>query len=389
MTVHAGDDLGNRECPACHSTVPAARFCASCGAELDAPVKLWRVLLRPRVFAGAPHEPITVPLVTSSLFIRLPEPGRKPFRLGLFLGLAALVAFPILGLLGPAVIMTALGVPLLFALYLWRSDAFRDIPACALAVAAASGAVIGVAWWLWAGAVIARSFNVSLAAGAQLQSALSSGLVITAVGALLMLLPSAVTRLTGARSGESLDGFVIGALGALCYTSTGTITWMAPQFVAGLLDNYSPWRLLEETILYGVVEPLTAAAVGGLVGLELWFRPGPRAQRHPVRMRATLTTFTVVVLAIYLAVFVVDAAQLSRAAELAINFALTALALLTLRFALQMALLHEAPDPATGQAVLCLHCAHIVPDMPFCPDCGAATRASSRTARRLRRELPA
>ena len=42
------------------------------------------------------------------------------------------------------------------------------------------------------------------------------------------------------------------------------------------------------------------------------------------------------------------------------------------------------PDPATGEPVGCLHCDRTVPDAPFCPACGAATRASSRTWRRSR-----
>ena len=55
--------------------------------------------------------------------------------------------------------------------------------------------------------------------------------------------------------------------------AAGTITWLAPQFTAGLLDNYRPWRLFEEAFLYGLVDPLTSVAVGGLVGMTLWFRP--------------------------------------------------------------------------------------------------------------------
>ena len=64
------------------------------------------------------------------------------------------------------------------------------------------------------------------------------------------------------------------------------------------------------------------------------------------------------------------------------------LALLLVRCAVQIALLHEAPDPATGAPVLCVHCERVVPDMPFCSACGAAARASSRTSRRMRRESP-
>jgi hypothetical protein len=60
--------------------------------------------------------------------------------------------------------------------------------------------------------------------------------------------------------------------------------------------------------------------------------------------------------------------------------------LLALRIGLQVALLHEVHDPVnpSGQ-VLCPHCDHVVPDVAFCPNCGVASRAASRSSRTARR----
>jgi rRNA maturation endonuclease Nob1 len=48
-------------------------------------------------------------------------------------------------------------------------------------------------------------------------------------------------------------------------------------------------------------------------------------------------------------------------------------------------LLREAHDPVTQEPLLCEQCGHVVPDMSFCPACGLATRASSRSSRKARR----
>jgi hypothetical protein len=86
-----GEHVISRQCPACRCTVPAAVFCGQCGADLEAAVTTRGVMLRPRVFAAAPREPVVVPRMTSSLFPRLPASARKPFRLALILLLGAMV----------------------------------------------------------------------------------------------------------------------------------------------------------------------------------------------------------------------------------------------------------------------------------------------------------
>lgn len=387
MTLPAAD-VETRACPACHSTVPSAAFCGRCGAELSASPEYWRVLLRPKTFAAAPREPITLPMVTSSLFPHVPQPARAPFRLGLFLLVLALVSFAALRLLGPLVTVAALGVPLLFGLYLWQSGVLRDTPNHALALTTLIGAGFGVGWVLLTGGLVARSYGIPMAAGFVLQHLLGVGLAISLGGAILMVLPAVIVRLLRPQTRESLDGFVIGALGALSFTAAATIARLAPQFTAGLIDNVRPLRLFVEAALYGLAIPLTATAAGGLIGIMLWFRPGQRAGRHPRRIRIALRAFTVLVICLYTAVWVIDAARLPRIPQLMLHLGVTMLALIAVRTAMQMALLHERPDDCTEQPLLCVHCERVVPDMPFCPACGAAARASSRSSRLARRRSP-
>jgi RNA polymerase subunit RPABC4/transcription elongation factor Spt4 len=377
-----------RVCRACHAVVPAAGFCGSCGAETAVPETYWRLLLRPRVYAAAPHEPVIWPLITSSLFPHLGRRARNPFRFGLVLLAVGMVVFAMLRMPGPLVTLCGLGVPVLFGLYLWQSGELRDVPSRTLAVVTLLGAALGVGWVLLTGGMVARAYGIPMAAGFVLEHLVGVGLAISLGGAALMVLPALLVRLLRPAVRESLDGFVVGALGALAFTGSAAITRLAPQFVAGMTDHLGSGRLLAEAVLYGIAVPITAAAAGGLIGVLLWFRPGERAGEHPRRMRASLLFFTAAVVAIYSAVWIVDAARLPKGAQLLLHLALTVLALLALRSGTQMALLHEAPDPASGEPVLCEHCEKVVPDMAFCPSCGAAARALSRSSRRSRRQSP-
>lgn len=327
-------------------------------------------------------------MVTSTLFPHLPQVYRNPFRVGMVVMLASLVLLSVLGFLAPLVTLAALGVPLLFLLYMWQSDMLRDTPNHALVVATVLGSALGVAWVLGTGGLVARSYGIPMAVGFILQNVVGVGLLISVGGAFLMILPAVVLRLMRPPNRESLDGFVIGALGALSFTGAGTSARLVPQFVSGLIDNVRPMRRFVEAVLYGVTVPLTAAAVGGLIGVVLWFRPGPRAGRHPGRVRAVLLLFTVLVVLIYAAIWFIDSARLPIGLQLVLHILMAVFALLTTRLAIQLALLHEQTDSCSGRPVLCVHCERVVPDMPFCPACGAAALASSRTSRRRRRETP-
>ena len=383
------DEVPAQHCPRCTETVPVAAFCGRCGADMSRRAHTRFAGLRPGSFAVAPDEAVLAPMISSTLFPHLPRAYRSPFRIGMAVVLVGLVALAILRWTGPMVVLAALGLPVLFVLYLWESDIVRDLPRHVLALVAALGVAFGIGWVWLTGGLVARAYGVPMAAGFVLENLADVGLQVAVGGVVFMLAPAVLVRfMVRHKARESLDGFVIGALGALSFTAAATTTRLAPPFVSGLLEQAPLLRRFIEAVLYGLAAPITAAALGGLIGILLWFRPGGGAAERPVLIRGSMLGFTALVLLIYLAIWLIDASPLPRWPQLALHLLITVAAIVAARLCLQLALLHEAPDRPPELPVLCLHCERVVPDMPFCPACGFAARALSRATRRQRRECP-
>ena len=383
----ADEAVPTMRCQVCETDVPAGAFCGFCGAHLSAERGDGRGILRIDAYGAAPGEHVLRLSITSSLFPHLPQRSRTPFRVALAVMLLALVVFAVLRWQAPLVAVSALGLPLLFLIYLYESDAYDDLPLGTVLLVAALGVGLGVGWALFTGALVAGSYDVALGDGVAEQSALREGLAIPVGGAVLMLVPAVVVRLLRPPTRESLDGFLIGALGAIGFTAAATMTLLAPQFATGLVARGQPVSaLVAEAGIRGVAMPLTAAAVGGMFGAALWFtRPANKSHQHRWLAFALPIGF-VVVLVVYAGLGLIDVAPLPQWLQLGLHLLVMVVAVLALRIALQAALLHETHDEVSpGEPLLCPHCGHVVPDMAFCPACGVATRASSRSSRAARR----
>lgn len=368
-------------CRGCAADVPAGSFCGRCGCDQSGPQGPGRRWLRPRTFAAAPGESVLRPYLASTLFPQLPAGSRAPFRLALFVAAIAVFGLALLRLPAPGITAAALGLPLLFVLYLRTTGVGHGSCRTALIMAAFLGAGLGTAWvmgtqqWL-----IPR---VPMHAGLSWTNLIDRLARFSTVMA-LMIVPAAVVRLRRSATRKSLDGFAIGALGALAFTAAATLTRLAPQLTSGLTEHVRPIEgLVVQAGLCGFTVPITAAAAGGMAGMLLWFsHPAPdEVDDRPGWVRFVLALLVAGTLLAQAGLVVVDIAGVTQVWMLLLHIAITLLVLLVLRVALQVALLHEAHDPIDEDKTLCCRqCGLAVPDMAFCPVCGAAKRAAAPTA---------
>jgi len=373
-------------CRVCGTEVPAGAFCGFCGASLSRQPGSDPNWLRAHTYSAASGEHLLRLSVVSSIFPHLAHRSRAAFRMG-FAGLILLmIVLALLRWQVPLVAVSSLGFALLFLIYLEESDVYGDddLPVGTLLLTAGLGIALGVGWALWSGPRVARSylsFNGLSSPTTQLYA-----LAIPTATVVLMLVPAVLIRLTRPRHLESLDGFLIGSLGAVTFSAAGTLTRLVPQLASGpVADKRLVSDLLVEAGIRGVAAPLTAAAAGGIVGAALWLATGTQRPQRRKGIGAGFVLALALVLMIYAALGLVDAARLWPPLQLLLHLLIAAVAILGLRIAVHLALLHEAHAQIRTDHILCAECHHDVPHMAFCPNCGTATRASSRSSRKKRR----
>lgn len=249
------DQVPTAECRVCQTDVPAGEYCGLCGCHLTPRRAEGPDWLRVRDYGAAPDEHLLQPSPTSSLFPHLPQRSRTAFRLGLVVLLATLATFTLLRLPAALVTVAALGLPVLFVIYLWESDAFRDFGFRTLARTAALGVGLGLGWVLLTEATITRSYQLGLTQGADWDRILRDGIVIPLGGVILMLAPAVIVRMTRPPTREALDGFLVGALGALAFTAASTLAHLAPQFGTGVVSRQPMESLLVEAGIRGWPNP--------------------------------------------------------------------------------------------------------------------------------------
>lgn len=381
-------------CANCDRDVPVGAFCGHCGAHLTPRPGDGPAWLRPDGLFAAPHETIFRPSLASSLLPQLSELTRRPFNAGLLLIIVSLAVLVELQLPGGLIAVAALGLPMLLAIYWRRSHVFEDIPTWVVWATVVLAIGLALSWVLLSGALVLREAASPFDAGSGGRRVLRQGFGVSDGAAAMMLLPIGIVRLLWRRNPESrgpecLDGFVIGVIGALVFTSAATLTKMAPQFATAPVARNQPVQwLFFEAAIRGVTVPLTAACFGGLFGAALWFTRARSTSRFSRRVIvAGIVLCALAILGVYALVGWSDVEGTTQLRVLSWHVAMAVFAIIALRIGMQFAVLHEETPPPAGTPLLCLHCRQVVPETAFCPACGASHRASSRHSRSERRRV--
>ena len=379
-------------CRICAVIVPTGEFCGNCGATASPRRGDGPPWLRLSAYAAAPGEHVLRPAVISTIFPSLPRHSRVAFGVAL-VGIVALLVGTALPLWQAALIgAVGAGFPALFLAYLKEADAATDSPTGTLAVVALLGIAGGVGWRFATDLAAARVDDDALGLPASTLDLLLTCLAIPVGFLVLLLAPTIVVRVWRPGTREPLHGMTIGAFGAVCFVTAGSMAALASELTSGPVDTdgQSAADLVVGGLIQGVAVPLTAAAVAGAIGATLWFAPRRDTGRTPRWYWPTSPLPAVAFgLVAYLGLGVLDFVSVPSDVETAVYALLTVVALYVLRVVAHATSMHSEPDRAEpgvpDPLVLCPECEHVVPDLPFCPRCGLAAQTASRASRARRR----
>jgi RsiW-degrading membrane proteinase PrsW (M82 family) len=292
-----------------------------------------------------------------------------------------LVGLVVAHLEAPVIAVSAAGFTVLFLLYVAETQPFEDDLFTSIATVV-SGGVIGFLFAFFIGPIETRTVVSFPAPGLTSGVSLRAAILIPLLAQVGMILPLLIVWTRRSRHGEALDGFAIGAAGALGFVTAMTFTNFAPQFSGGVLTTQGFVPVLTEAVVRGITVPLLSAALTGYIGATLWVKIRERRELDAGnRWLARPGAAFLVAIALQIGMGFADLAHLNDPLILVVHLAGVLLAVVAMRIGLHHVLLHEEHTFVIGPPRACPNCHHLTPSMPFCPECGVAETATSKRHR--------
>lgn len=365
-------------CPFCGVVVPDSRYCGACGAHLAH--ESFRGSQRLHSYAAFPDEPVVRLSIVTSLFPHLSYRARVPFRYALGIIVALMIAFALAGTTAPLMAVCALGVPLLFLLYIIEVDPYEGTFVISTGVALLFGAGLGAGWALIASPYVDRALQPTPLSSLTSGQALVAAIVVPTVAQVLMCIPILAVRKLQRGRLESLDGFVAGATGALGFALAATIVLLSPSLTDGQFTHQSFLVNLAQAVERGLGLPLVSAMSTGLIGAALWVKRGDAKTARGRWVTSPVLAFLIAE-AVQVGWAFGNLAALPDAEVIVVQLGVIGVLTVLMRLGVHHVLIHEALGTSVGAPRVCAHCSHLVPTMSFCPQCGVADRAIARSRR--------
>jgi hypothetical protein len=363
------------KCEHCGHDVPEGPYCTRCGAPRQTGSEGGNPKTRHESYAAQPGEHVLHPNVFSTL---LPHLGRQKlldFRFAMLIGVAAFFILVIIGLITSAILLAAFLVPVIYLMYLYEAQVYRDEPVRVLGLTFGGGIVLGLIVTLIADNLV-NPFGLQTVAGnVDVGTLLILGLVFPVISEIVKPLPTLPLRFRP-QFAETVDGLVFGVAAGLGFGLAATIVDFWSVFHE-LPFRTDPANWIYPVTSVGIHRPLLQGSATGLIVAAIW-RMG--------RGRMGGREIGAIALAMLAHVGFILGSQglanngFSQLIVLAWQTLMVAPLLVAIRYLLHHSLLEEA-EHMGYRPMVCPNCHHAIVASSFCPQCGKALAASPGQSR--------
>ena len=369
-------------CDHCANDVPDGVFCTRCGAHQGTAGEVAKAKTRLHRYAAHPNEHVVQPSVFTTLFPHLGHQKIHEFRWAFAVGLAGILVLYIAGLITAAILVAIFLVPVLYLIYLYEAQVYRDEPAIVLGFTIGGGAVIGLILTVIERALYNPYANVGnplRTAGLSIGALLFIGVVVPVVQELLKPLP-ALFLPNRVDFPETVDGLVFGIAAGLGFSVAESLVAFSSALTA-LPVHMAPGNWIFDLTTLAVLLPLMQGSATGIIVAAIWrYRRGRLGQPEIGGLAVAVLAHV----AFALGTQVLKDALVSQLLILVWQALLVGALLVYVRYLLHHALLEEAAHMGFAETV-CPNCHMHIVASGFCPNCGMALTAAPLAVKRARK----
>src|SRR6266849_1038544 len=271
-------------CDHCANDVPDGVFCTRCGAHQGTTGELSRAKTRSHRYAAHPAEHVLQPSMFTTIFPHLGHQKVHEFRWAFAVGLAGILILYIAGLITAAILVATFLVPVLYLIYLYEAQVYRDEPATVLGFTIGGGIVVGIV-----ATVLERiiynpiSVNPNPLGNAGISISIGGvllvGLIIPIVQEVLKPLP-AIFLPNRADFPETVDGLVFGVAAGLGFSLAEALIGFS-GVITSLGAHVTPGNWIYDLTTLAVFQPLMQGSATGMIVATIWrYRRGRLAGRE-------------------------------------------------------------------------------------------------------------
>jgi RsiW-degrading membrane proteinase PrsW (M82 family) len=369
-------------CDHCSNDVPDGVFCTRCGAHQGSTKEIGDPKTREHRYAAHPSEHVAQPSVFTTLFPHLGHHKIHEFRWAFIAGLAGILVLYLAGLISAAILVSAFLVPVLYLIYLYEAQVYRDAPAIVLGFTLGGGIIVGIVATVFERIVynpFQYSGNPFGNAGVSLGGLLIVGLLLPVVQEALKALP-ALFLPNRADFPETVDGLVFGVAAGLGFSLAQALIGFS-SVLTSLPAHVAPGNWIYDLTTLAVFLPLLQGSATGMIAATIWrYRRGRLAGREIGGVAMALLAH----IAFSSGTQVMKDTAVNPLFILIWQAAIVGALLIYIRYLLHHALLEEAAHMGYAETV-CPSCHMHIVASGFCPNCGMALTAAPNSIKRGRR----